>query len=69
MLQHDVAPPHYSCEVCQWLSENYAGRWIGLGRDATFSWPARSPDFNPLDLFVSGYLKTKVYASTVGARD
>ena len=28
------------------------------GRD----WPARSPDLNPLDFFLWGYLKSKVYS-------
>ena len=32
-------------------------RKSNIGRD----WPARSPDFNPLDFFLWGYLKSKVY--------
>jgi hypothetical protein len=51
MFQHDSAPPHYSGEVSHLLSENYPGRCVGCGRETTLSWPARSPDFNPLDLF------------------
>jgi hypothetical protein len=33
------------------------------------SWPARSPDLNPLDFIVCGYLKTKVYTTTVDTRE
>jgi hypothetical protein len=36
----------------QWLSENYPGRWVCRGCEASVSWPARSPDFNPLDSFL-----------------
>jgi hypothetical protein len=64
-LQHDGTSTHYSHEVRQWLSENYPGRWIGRGSEASLSWPARSPDLNPLDSFLWGYLKSKACASTV----
>jgi hypothetical protein len=33
-FKHDGAIPHFSQEVCQWLSENYPGCWAGRGRDA-----------------------------------
>jgi hypothetical protein len=47
-FQHDSFPPHHSREVRQRLSENYPGWWIGRGREASVSWPARSPDLNAL---------------------
>jgi hypothetical protein len=51
-FQHDGAPPHCSSEVCQWLFENYPGHWIRRGREAPVSCPARSPDLNPIYLFL-----------------
>jgi hypothetical protein len=36
-FQHDGASPDYSQEVCQCLSENYPGLWVGRGREASVS--------------------------------
>ena len=48
------------------MNENFPG-WIG--RDAQIAWPPRSPDLTPLDFFLWGYLKEKVYATTVHSRE
>jgi hypothetical protein len=53
-LQNDGDPPSYSPKFCQWLSENFLGSWIGRGRKAPVSWPARSPDLNSLDFVLWG---------------
>ncbi|EFN77080.1 hypothetical protein EAI_00002, partial [Harpegnathos saltator] len=34
--------------------------WIGLGSQ-THEWPLGSPDMTPLDFFLWGYVKEKVY--------
>lgn len=58
-FQHDGAPPHVTRPVRQWLRENFGDRWIGrLGPQA---WPPRSPDLTPLDFFLWGYVKERVY--------
>jgi hypothetical protein len=49
--------------IGQWLSENDPGRWSGRRRESPVSWPAWSPDLSPLNLFLWGYLKTKVQYS------
>ena len=41
------------------LDENFPHRWIG--RHGTIEWPPRSPDLTPLDYFLWGYLKERVY--------
>jgi hypothetical protein len=41
------------------LDEQYPDRWIGRGGPR--SWPARSPDLNPLDFFLWGHVKNVVY--------
>jgi hypothetical protein len=54
--QQDGAPPHYAINVLRYLDQVLPGRWI-CRRDP-MEWPARSP---PLDFFLGGYLKSKVY--------
>lgn len=57
--QHDGAPCHSTRNVREYLLQTFNGRVIG--RFVEFAWPARSPDLNPLDFFLWGYLKQKVY--------
>lgn len=58
-FQQDGAPPHYGREVRNYLNDTFPQKWIG--RRGTIEWPARSPDLNPLDFFLWGYLKSRVY--------
>lgn len=60
-FQQDGAPPHYSRSVRQYLDEVFPDRWIG--RRGAIEWPTRSPDLTPLDFFLWGYLKSKVYTT------
>lgn len=60
-FQQDGAPPHYAVYVRQFLDEHFPGRWIG--RRGPVEWPPRSPDLNPLDFFLWGHLKSRVYAT------
>ncbi|KAL4098417.1 hypothetical protein QTP88_023036 [Uroleucon formosanum] len=62
IYQHDGAPPHFSRAVRQHLNETFTS-WIGRG--GTIPWPPRSPDLTPLDFFVWGYLKERVYQQEV----
>lgn len=62
-FMHDGAPPHFSVNVRAHLNDFYPERWIGRG--GPVAWPPRSPDLNPLDYFVWGYLKSLVYAVPV----
>lgn len=61
VFQQDGAPAHYANVVRNALNEKLAGRWIG--RRGSIEWPARSPDLSPLDFFLWGYLKNKVYGN------
>lgn len=58
-LQQDGAPPHYAVAVRRYLNNVFPDRWIG--RRGAIEWPPRSPDLTPLDFFLWGYLKSKVY--------
>lgn len=66
-FQQDGAPAHYYGAVRRYLDEEYRGRWIG--RRGPTEWPARSPDLTPLDFFLWGYLKSKVYATAPDSMD
>lgn len=61
IFQQDGAPPHYSLEVRQLLDEKLPDSWIGRGGPTR--WPPRSPDLTPLDFFLWGYVKDKVYVT------
>lgn len=58
-FQQDGAPAHYGIHVRRYLDATFHDRWIG--RRGTIEWPPRSPDLTPLDYFLWGYLKDKVY--------
>ena len=55
----DGAPAHRRIMVMERLQQLLLDRIISRGRD--YEWPPRSPDRTPLDFFVWGYLKSKVF--------
>ena len=55
-FQQDGATPHWATNVVEWLTEKFDDKFIDKSM-----WPARSPDLNPCDYFLWGYLKSKVY--------
>lgn len=65
-LQLDGAPAHFAVAVRQHLDENYP-QWIGRG--GRVAWPPRSPDFTPLDYFLWGWMKQKVYFTPINTRE
>ena len=62
-FQQDGAPAHYSLMARNWLNERLPNRWIG--RRGPIEWAARSPDLTPLDFFLWGYVKQKVYQQNI----
>lgn len=60
-FQHDGAPPHVTLPVRQHLDRTFPGRWIG--RFGPHLWPARSPDLTPLDFFLWGFVKERVFST------
>lgn len=64
IFQQDGAPPYWTRAVREFLNITFPGRWIG--RDSSFlHWPARSPDLTPMDFFLWGYVKSKVYTEPI----
>lgn len=58
-FQHDGAPPHKARIVQRYLNETYGEHWIGI--NGPIQWAPKSPDLTPLDFFLWGILKNKVY--------
>lgn len=59
IFQQDGAPAHYARLVRDYLNIVFPNRWIGRG--GPLPWPPRSPDLTPLDYFLWGFLKDKVF--------
>lgn len=60
-FQQDGAPPHNSRGVVEYLNQLFGERWIGT--NGPIRWPPRSPDLTPLDFFLWGHIKNKVYST------
>ena len=62
LFQLDGSPVHNARTVRAWLEENFPNRWIGRN-SRLVQFPPRSPDLTPLDFFLWGFVKEKVYKS------
>ncbi|GBM04235.1 hypothetical protein AVEN_41045-1 [Araneus ventricosus] len=60
-FQHDGAPPHKVSSVQKYLRDTFQQQVIGYG--GCVEWAPRSPDLNPLNFFLWGYIKQRVYAT------
>ena len=63
IFQQDGTPPHWGSDVRPFLDAPFPNRWIG--RDSPTPWPPQSPDITPLDFFLWGYVKDKVFLTPV----
>lgn len=59
-IQQDGATPHTAAASRAWLQERFPDRVISLKEEV--EWAPHSPDLSPLDFFLWGYLKARVYA-------
>ena len=60
IFQQDGAPAHTSRLVTEYLQRKLGDRWIS--KRGPVNWPPRSPDLTPLDFFLWGYVKDKLYS-------
>ena len=58
-FQQDGAAPHTAVAVLEWLANKFGQNIISLKTD--IEWPPHSLDLSPLDFFLWGYLKDRVY--------
>lgn len=65
-FMHDGCPAHFSLIVREFLDNTYGDHWIGRG--GPIAWPANSPDLNPCDFCIWGYLKSLVYSVPIENR-
>ena len=62
-FQQDGATPHTTRGVLAFLAGAFPGKVISKKGDVP--WPPRSPDLSPLDFFLWGHLKDRVYGQPV----
>ena len=60
--QQDGARPHQANMVMDWLDGIFASRMVALKSRKGDSLAPSSPDMNPADFFLWGYLKKMVYS-------
>ena len=62
IFQHDGAPPHFSVLARDFISNQLPENRV-IGRGYGVPWPPRSPDLSPLDFYLWGTLKARVFHS------
>lgn len=63
----DGAPAHRTRIVTARLQQLFGNRVLALNHEV--EWPPRSPDLTPLDFFLWGYLKSRVYTTPPASLD
>jgi len=63
IFQQHGAPPQWGSDVRRFLDATFPNRWIG--RDGLTPWPPRPPDITRLDFFLWGYVKNKMFSTSV----
>ncbi|GBM84562.1 hypothetical protein AVEN_33839-1 [Araneus ventricosus] len=58
-FQHEGAPPH---KVSTTVHSGHIPKKV-ISYGGCVEWPPRSPDLNPLDFFLWGYIKQRLYAT------
>ncbi|GBO15924.1 hypothetical protein AVEN_120483-1 [Araneus ventricosus] len=64
VFMQDGGPPHIATPVKQLLNLHFGNDRI-ISRHFQTAWPPRSPDLNPCDLWLWGYLKDVVYGGPI----
>ena len=59
--QEDGAKPHQARMVMEWLDTIFQDRMLAIKCLRGDTWAPYSPDCNPCDYFLWGYMKEKVY--------
>ena len=60
IFMQDGAPPHVKREVTDFLRQTFTEERV-ISRNFRHFWPAYSPDINPLDYYLWGYVRGVVY--------
>lgn len=62
-FMQDGAPPHFARDAKRFLLATFTEDRV-ISRGCKFQWPSRSPDLNPADFWLWGYLKSRVYRNS-----
>jgi len=65
---HDDSKVHLSEDVTTYLERQFPHHWIGTGSTYA-SWPHHSPDLSPINFFLWGYIKGRVYKTPIKFND
>ena len=66
-LQQDDTTPHFHRDVRHHLDSVFAIKWVGKG--LVNPMPLRIPDTSPLDYFLLGIVKDRVYQTPINNRE
>lgn len=61
-FMQDGAPAHTAVETRQFLIDSFGADRL-IGRFFNLPWPSRSPDLNPVDFFLWGFVRDRVFAN------
>lgn len=64
VFMQDGAPPHIARPVTALLRDHFGDDRI-ISRSFPTTWPPRSPDLNPCDFWLWGFLKDRVYGRSI----
>jgi hypothetical protein len=64
IFMQDGAPPHWSVAVRNYLTATFPNRWMGRG-SPSYPWPPYSPDLTPMDFFLWGFIKSRVFLTPI----
>jgi hypothetical protein len=68
IFMHDDAPPHRKFDVQKYFEKEVPYHWIGTGSHYA-NFPRNSPDLNPLNYFLWGFIKKIVYRTPILSDD
>lgn len=61
---HDDSKIHSSADVTAYLEKEFPHHWVGTGSSYA-NWPRHSPDLNPVNFFLWGYIKSRVFKTPI----
>ena len=70
-FMQDGARPHRTADVFMWLETTFGERLIALDAEKFtghgIEWPPYSPDLNPCDFFLWGFIKDRIYKNPLNS--
>lgn len=64
ILVQDDCNLHSNAEVAEFLEKEFPNHWIGAGSKYA-KWPHHSSDLSPINYFLWGYIKSRIYKTSI----